>query len=476
MRATDSRDEPNELVKGLESLRISGDFQSLESAAKRIHQIGPIEVLTEAVNNIPVAGWTHTTAQANLQLLAAAGDLLEAEKATCLLNWCAQLASGEIAEFTEQVRPWFWVEYLATRAIAGLLTAAEDSVHDEVGTLLARQFGPEATIPIVDLNNVFEHLDYDRVNPATRESLWALAQRTDSHHGVAALRWLAANSHELALSEAINRAALRDLQTLPAVFAADPSQIDEDSAKLLIDWFEEMTETRLAAARQRRYAFGGYDGARLLTNFNLLFPQFGRWKAILELLREPLVDSRTKRNSCALLAIRAADIPIVVRDAIAREIDTISQAAPVYGDEPGIGGIGVMLKTGFETIGGDQATSQATQLAFGSRRDREDAALLLGSGQCPGIQPILAALAADQRFSVRRSVATATGKLVSTDPNSLITALAWKLANDQGSGLPAALLNGMLQTGQQTPASVDIAQHLRQHPSAQIKRTAQRFP
>ena len=476
LRAADSRDEANELVEGLESLRISGDYQSLESAAKRIHLAGPIEALAEAVGKVPVHGWTHTTAQGNFQLLAAAGDLLDTEKATCLLRWCAQLADGDTAGFTVQVRPWFWVEYLATRAIAGLLPAADDSAHSEVAELLSRQIEPETTIPVTDINSVFDRLDYDRVNPAARESLWGVAQRNGGPLGVAALRWLASNSHERAQAEAINRAASRDLQALPAILPAGPSQFDENTAKRLIKWFEEMAEYRLTAARERRYAFGGYDGARLLAEFNLLIPQLARWDAIVELLREPLVDSRTKRNSCALLALRAADIPLGVRTEIAQDIDTIAQAASVFGDEPGVGGISVMLRIGFETIGGDQATAEAAQLAFGSRRDREDAALLLGSGQCPANQPILAALAADQRFSVRRAAATATGRLVSTNPSSLTTSLALKLAYDKGSGLSAALLDGILRTGQQTPVGAEIAQHYRRHPSARIRRMTERIP
>ena len=126
MRAADSRDEQkSELFEGLELLPISGDSQSLEAAAKRIHLAGPIEALAEAVGKVPAQGWTRTTAQGNFRLLAAAGDLLDAEKATELLRWCAQLAGGDTAGFADQVRPWFWVEYLAIRAVAGLLPTAK---------------------------------------------------------------------------------------------------------------------------------------------------------------------------------------------------------------------------------------------------------------------------------------------------------------------------------------------------------------
>ena len=260
------------------------------------------------------------------------------------------------------------------------------------------------------------------------------------------------------------------------MLSSDPSLVDENTARLLIEWFEDMAEHRLSAARKGSYTLGGYDGARLLAEFNLHFPRFGKWDTIMELLREPLVDAHSKRSTCALLAVRTAKIPPGVRTDIARNIDAIAQAASAFGEDSGVGGIHLMLRIGLETIGGDQAAAEAAQLAFGSQRDREDAALLLGSGQCPAIQPILAALAADQRFSVRRAAATATGRLLSTSPNPLNVSLARKLAEDKGSDLPAALLRGILQTGQQPPTGADIAQRLRQHPSALIRRMAERIP
>ena len=475
MRAASSGREKNELIGGLELLRISGDSRSLESAANRIHRSGPLEALAEAVGRVPADGWTRTTAQGNFHLLAMAGDLLDPEKATELLRWCAQLAAGDTAAFAEQVRPWFWVEYLAVQAIAGLLPATGDSAHSETAELLSQRIDPDTTIPDADIARVFEQLDHDRVSPAARESLWGLAQSNSGPLGASALAWLAANRHEHAQGEAIERAASQDIKALSVMLSSDPSLVDDDTTRLLIEWFEDMAERRLLAARSGSYTLGGYDGARLLAEFNLHFSELGKWDTIIEVLREPLVDAHSKRSICALLAVRTAKIPPGVRTEIAHNIDIIAQAASVFGEEPGVGGIHTMLKIGLEIVGGDQAAAESAELAFGSQRDREDAALLLGSGQCPDNQPILAALAADQSFSVRRAAAAATGKLVSTSPNPLNETLARRLAGDKGSNLPGALLSGILQSGQQSTAGAEIAQQLRQHLSARLRRMAERI-
>ena len=475
MRAADSNDEKNELFEGLELLRISGDSRSLESAARRIHRAGPLEALAEAVGRVPAGGWTRTTAQGNFQLLAAAGDLLDAEKATELLRWCAQLAGGDTAAFADQVRPWFWIEYFAVQAIAGLLPAADDSAHSEAAELLSQRINPDTTIPDADIAGVFDQLDHDRVSPSARELLWGLAQNNRGPLGASALEWLATNRHEHAQTEAINRAASQDLKALPAMLSSDPSLFDDNTASLLIEWFKDMAERQLSSARSGSYTLGGYDGARLLAEFNLHFPKVGKWDTIIEVLREPLVDAHSKRSICALLAVRVAGIPTDVRTEIAQSIDIIAQAASAFGEDRDIGGIHTMLRIGLETIGGHQAAAEAAELAFGSQRDREDAALLLGSGQCPENQPILAALAADLNFPVRRAAAKATGRLVSTSPNPLNTTLARRLAQDKGSDLPGALLSGILQTGQQTSEGAEIAEQLRRHPSARLRRMAERI-
>ena len=476
MSASDSPDDALKVVDGLDALRISGDSQSLERAVKRLYWVGPIAAVAETASRMPVEGWTHTTASANFQLLATAGDLFDRQKATGLLRWCAQLATGDTASFIKRVRPWFWVEYLAIKAVAGLLPAADDSTHDEVAYLLSQGLDPESQLPASDIETVFGRLDSGRTSPAAQDSLWELAQRDEGDLGAAALAWLAASGHVGAQTEAIKRAGLRDLKVLPAVLQVDPSKLGKDMAGLLIGWFEDMAADRLSAAREGQYRLGGYDGAHLLAHFNLILPELERWETIMELLGEALVDAGSKRPTCTLLATRAADLPEGVRSELAINIDAISQAASGFGQEQGIGGTRTMLRIALGTVNADQAEAESAELVFGTPRDREDAARLLGAGLCPANQSLLSALAADSHPAVRRAAAIATGKLLPASPNSLIIALAWKLADDKGADLPSGLLHGLLQTQQESPIGTEIAQHLLNHPSAWLRRLAKRIP
>ena len=118
VRAAASDDEQDLLTEGLDALRRSGDNQSLRSAITHLHRVGPIESVAKAVRMVPLNGWTHTTAAANFEALAQAGDLLDEQSATEFLIWSARIAAGDSAEFSRTVRPMFSVEHYALKAVS----------------------------------------------------------------------------------------------------------------------------------------------------------------------------------------------------------------------------------------------------------------------------------------------------------------------------------------------------------------------
>ena len=107
MRAPECGDETAELVEGLDTLRRSGDHQSLRRAVGHLHQVGPLEAVADAVGKIPLDGWTHTSACTNFEMLAHAGDLLDEPTASQLIAWSLDLADGYPADFIRRVRPDF---------------------------------------------------------------------------------------------------------------------------------------------------------------------------------------------------------------------------------------------------------------------------------------------------------------------------------------------------------------------------------
>ena len=472
MGAADNENEISELVEGLDALRLGGDNRSLASAAEHLHDVGPIDAVADAVGKIPVQGWTHTTALGHFELLAAAGDLLDQKKATDMVMWCARLAAGDTDSFTERVRPWFWVEYNAIKAVAGLLPAADSSAHRDIAMLLAEHPDQLARIPARDIERVIDNLEFANLDATARDALWQVGKRDEGCLGAAVLGWLAETGHADAQALVISRAASRDPHALSSMSFDDAYALDADTAEKLIEWFEDMAAATLSAARKHEYSIGGSNGAGLLAEFNFLRTDVARWDRVTELLVEPLVDTRSKRQTCALIAHRADQLPRHVRTVIEASIDSIAQATADLGDEEGTGGIHLMLKIALGIAADNTAETIVAELASGSRRDRADAATLLGLGLCPKSQPVLAALTADRHTEVRQAAAIAVGRLLCDGPSSPIDALARKLAEDQGSGLPSALLRGIRSVDQQTPTGRETAQRLQDHPSTRVRRLA----
>lgn len=124
----------------------------------------------------------------------------------------------------------------------------------------------------------------------------------------------------------------------------------------------------------------------------------------------------------------------------------------------------------------DNEESELVELAVGTPEQRRDAASLLGWGLMADQQPMLAVLAGDPHHEVRQEAAHAIGRLAGDDPTPQMSTLAWEMTRSKGILLPAALLSGLDAGGMPAPGlAVDIAQHLRQHPSAIIRNWTHRI-
>ena len=98
MRAASSPDEADELVKGLDTLRRSGDSRHLTQAMGHLVRTGPLKPLVTAMNNIPASGWTQTTALSNFEALGLAGDLIErgdAKSSAAVRGWFAAYGDSD---------------------------------------------------------------------------------------------------------------------------------------------------------------------------------------------------------------------------------------------------------------------------------------------------------------------------------------------------------------------------------------------
>ena len=470
MRAAESEDELEQLVDGLDTLRRSGDSNSLKLAIQHLQQSGPIEAVAKAVNKVPVDGWTYTTAVANFQALESGGHLLQEHLATEFVSRMIRIGDDGLEGFMELVRGTLHVPLYVLKTVGGLLQAAGVGVHNDVARLIVNQVNRLRDLPFSDLQRVVGRLDLNQVDSFHRAALVEIGQREQDRLGSVVLGWLASGGCSDARDRLVERATDGDIYALSAI--GDLTELKDSDAASLISCLERLTEKTVANSQRGSYSLGFSAGAAL-TLLNLWFPAEANWSAVVKLLCDPLVGAHDKRPTGVQILEQLQKVPPRVQRTIAECVAAVEQtkADSFFGVE--IGGMSVLLAVAIGTLCNDDASAAAAKLAHGSDRERQDLALLLGLGHCSALQPLLAALVGDRHTEVRSEAAYSVGRLLLTMPSNLLETLAWKLANDGGVALPLSLLGGMARADLQLPTVVRaIAEHLLPHPSAGVHRLA----
>ena len=472
MSAASSRDEIAELVEGLDVLRGSGDASSLESAIVHLRRTGPIEAVANSVNKISADGWTPTTAAANFSALRLAGGLMEEATATNLLLWITRLAAGERTDYEELVLRGVLVEHAVFGAAAGLMRSAHGSTHLEVARMIGTLPRPQLDHPVSRLPEVIRELDFDQVPGPERSALSELGWNDQGRIGIAILRWLAANKDAEAIAELRRRAVNGDLAALDGLRL---QAIDEAEAASIIERLAGIVTNTISSARKGSFSIGGRDHSGALTRLNLLFPKLAVWDPIVELLCEPRVLEDDKLSPCYQIIETPDLLPEESRNRLAEDVDSVGKAVRAFG-RPSDSGLGVVISIALGAAIGSDADTAIARLVSGAPQHRQGAAVLLGSGYRPKMQPVLAALAGDTHFEVRRAAAEAVGKLVTVSPSPEIGELARRLAAHRGTELPEALLIGLSQEEPPLPdIGVEIAQRLAGSASAPVRYHARRL-
>ena len=470
--ATDA--ETGELVRGLDSLRLSGDSHSLRIGVSHLHAVGPIDAVAEAARKVRADRWTRTASLSNFEMLAAAGDLLDEQAATELLSWCRTFVHEDSDETLPSTHAMPGTASHVIRAISGLFAATGDRMQSQMATLVSKRTDLTLHVPVSEVRNVVSQLDFGKIGAAGHTALWEFGRQQENRLGSTVLSWLATNGHSEASNEVSSRLTDGDLQALSLMNAATLRGFDQDTAESVISALDACTWERFWAEIDKNYAYGVRDSAQQLAQFNLWYPDLARWDTILNFLSSPKVTSHMKRLTCGLIAQQSAQLPEDVRANLEHNVDSIVEAVSIVDEGNNIGGIGIALSVALGKMDGDSADAAATNLASGSERDRKDAAFLLGLGQSPRCTPILASLAGDASYSVRRSAAFAVGGLLVDDSSGQLRALVRKFALDRGSGLSSALLSGLQNRDvSMSRLEPEIRQQLQQHSSARVRRQAQ---
>lgn len=471
MAASASKDEPLELILGLDGLRRSGDAPSLTLAVNHLRQVGPLDAAVTAVRMITQRSWTHTAAKANLSLFELAGDLLEPEAADGWVKWCVDLMADSALADSELVRPTFLVDFALAEAIAGMLSAAGPSGRGRAVEFLAAQPSPIDSVMVRPFSGWIRQFDGPDVSEDLRIQLQAQARREPGQIGARLLGWLADHGEESAREEILDRALDGDLYALSEL--GDVNVLTSAEARKLIERFASMVRGTIDQAASGVYSIGVFDPGHSLAIFNCWFPDVAEWDPLLALLKDSRVSTRDKRRAIELIVELSERVPDEIRSRLAQDIDAVvgGRHLDQLGSRP-IAGLAVALRVGTGKLAGSAADIAVAGLALGSEADRLDAATLLGRGLCEAMQPLLASFIRDGRAPVRSAAAYAVGRLASTAPTDFVVTLANVLVDDRGAVAPARLLAGLSRGAIASDSTRELAGRLLGHRSARLRRMA----
>lgn len=464
--ATDPTDDPDRVADWLALLRHSGDSNSTRRATRRIVHKGPTMAARIAASNVDLSRSTRTTALADIELLTAAGDVLEPARAGKICTWALAMLK-EPQAYLERARPTFIVLYKIIELLKSMVcTLSEDTLHhvidyfldqppvtdDGTAQTLARLIH---TIPASawregDRQRAANRSDGDSAylreaflrvaTPAVVESREQVLQR--------------ARSGELIVFEAID-----DVRTLPS-----------DAVKALTDRLCSVIDNLIEDAANGVYGFGSLDPGHALALLGVWHPSSGRWDRIETLLTAPGVSPQQQSGALQVLAIHGASLAVPIKTQLIDAVSALRNREPVrtfFNDGKDIRGLAAEALAALA----DEAARESLirDLIGGDTVRRAASARIIERFGDKAASELLLALAGDANETVRDAALRGLSRLVVAESASEeVATILSKVLKSGGTRSATAVVSG-LRTTPEVPAVFQLLTIAAQHPSARIR-------
>ena len=291
----------------LTQLRMAGDRRSVGLATRRLVRDGPAEAATLAAAVIDLETSTHTTTSSDLDLLRAAGDVLDEAVASRACRWLLDTIADPRA-LLRRTAPVYPVPDKLIDTLAGVLASATPLVHVEIAVVMA-------ALPTQPDQS--RAMSWARVVDALPATAWGAvdvsAPASRGHHDALRLPLLAAASaHDpAARGELLDLASSGRLDALPAL--GDVRRLTEPGVETLRSRCVASVRATVQEAHEGSFGFGGPDAAADLALLNSWHPEGATWDPLLDLLADPLVASEHKHETLEILTGTATRLPGDVR-------------------------------------------------------------------------------------------------------------------------------------------------------------------
>jgi len=467
-----ARGDTTRQTGALDELRRSGDEKSLELAARRLWAVGPLDSLADAARRIQPGSWTHTTARANLILWQEAGDVMDEATASDAARYCLDVLTDD-SGFVARTTPSFHVAHYTLKALAGVVPAADDEFHRDLAAFLASLPPVTDQLTAQSLAHVVPGLHAIALAAPEDRAAWRQAAASQPDRRVAAGMLGLLADHDEAARELLlawivdgDNDALAALGHVRQLDSKIVGRLTAEDAQLLDAIIGQAQRGVFAVSRAR-------DPASRLAILGVHFPDVVPWDALLRYLGDAHVPSEHKRKACLALAAHADRLPDSLRSDLRELFPQLTGTVPadnLFGSP--LGGAAFILASAVGALDDQTLTSGLAVLLTGSRRERRDAATLIGRLRRPELTAALVTLVSDPYPDVRAEAA-GTLAMLAASPDTSIDPLAiagsQRALADPGALVSLAIAEGVAAVGTPSDQARDVIAPLLGHPSARVR-------
>ncbi len=467
--STETTDQADAVANGLSLLRLSGENKSIIPATRNVVCKGPTLAARIASSFVDLSRSTRTTALADIELLTAAGDVLEPKQADQICIWALETLQDPHTYF-ERIRPTFAVSYKILTLLRSLVTALnEATLHTLLDYLIDHE-------PVKETSTVqaLAHLIH-----AVPETAWTEQQRQRaaerSRTASATLREaylaVAAPTVPESQEEIHRRARNGDLNIFDAI--TDVRALPSDAVISLISRLCSGIDSLVENASRGLHFGGGLDSGRALSILNVWHPRNACWDHVETLLSASPVSPTERSGVLKILALHGSEVPDKVKKQLIEHVFTLRKQIPTpseWGEGQDIRAHATEAFAALtdessrahlirDLLGGDAAHRTASVRIIERYGDRSEEELLM-------------ALAGDTNVTVRHAALAGLSNLVANGCTSDVVLVILSKELQSGGTQGTFSIVSRLIGSTEIRAVSDLLAIAANHPSASVRNAA----
>jgi hypothetical protein len=463
--ALDRHADAEEVAAALEQLRLAGNRKALRHAVLRVVADGPSAAASLAAAGVSLDASTRTTVYADLALLQAAGDVLDAEVATRTVDLLLSAISNP-GRIEKRTVPGYELLEPLVDALAGVVPAADARAQrataDHVLTLppvdhhaAVKAWGRLATTLPVEVwlaGDAGRLRDTEQHEQALHMTLLGIAERL----GDAAARE--------ALVEALRKGSFDALHAVRDLTAV-PGEALTGLIETIVNGMERRRTGPLTGIEM------GYAGPATLACLNFIRPDLAQWEPLLAFLGDKDLPGRYTAGALQAIHERASEVPADFTDRL-RDV-TAALADDSSGVDRAVAREATVLAASLGAYDDDAVADRLVALLQGDDVERVRALTIIENLGIPEQHVgVLVPLTADPDPALRGWAAALLALHVDRGGTSTLAVAALRAAaDDPGTDVPKAIASA-LKNQPRTTETREVLVGLREHRSARVRSAA----